>query len=163
MKIRFENLKIQQASTAHLSGILNILNQVTLDLHQKGIKQWDYPWNEKEVLHDVELSRAYIVTVNEQVVATFFIKEKDSLSTFALEPNSMYLNQIAIFPEYQGQNIGRYIIDYANNLAQVEGKPLYLDCYAGNDKLIEFYRKNGFENLGNYPEDDYFVSIFKLR
>ena len=162
MKISVENLKTQLASKEQLSGILNILNQVTFDLHKKGMMQWEYPWSEKEVLDDIELNRAYIVTANEQVIATFFVKEKESLSTLALEPRSMYLNQIAILPEYQGQNIGSYIIGYAKDLAGIEEKALYLDCWAGNDKLIEFYERNGFENLGSYPEDDYFVSIFKF-
>ena len=76
MNIRFDNLKIQQANKAHLSIILNILDQVTFNLHKKGIRQWDYPWNEQDVLHDIELNHAYILTANEQIIATFFIKAK---------------------------------------------------------------------------------------
>ena len=163
MAVKPEDLKISQASKEHLSEIINILNIVTSDLRKKNIMQWDYPWNEKEVLYDIERNRAYIVTVNEQAIATFFIKEKESLSTLILEPESVYLNQIAVLPEYQGQNIGRRIINYTKDLAQTKKSPLYLDCWAGNDKLVEFYSENGFEFLGDYAEEDYFVSIFKFK
>jgi len=162
MRIKLEDLNIKQASTRDLANILTILNETTLNLNQKGIMQWDYPWCEAEVLADIELNRAYLLSTNDDdAIATFFIKGKVSLSTLTLEPDSMYLNQIAILPEYQGQNIGSYIIDYVKHLARIKGKPLYLDCWAGNEKLIEFYSSNGFKNLGNYPEGDYFVTILK--
>jgi hypothetical protein len=42
-------------------------------------------------------------------------------------------------------------------------KTLYLDCWAGNEKLKEFYFNNGFEYVGDFPEEDYFISVFKFN
>ncbi len=39
---------------------------------------------------------------------------------------------------------------------------LYLDCWAGNKKLRNFYLESGFIYMGDYPEDDYYISIYKL-
>lgn len=41
-------MKIRLAKLYELQQLLYILNTVTLDLQQKGIHQWDYPWDHKE-------------------------------------------------------------------------------------------------------------------
>jgi len=156
--MEFNNLSIMQASEKHLFEVLHVLNQATLHLHQKGNMQWDYPWDKEDILPDIKAGHAYVVVSNYQTIGTFFIKEKDKLSNLALEPGSLYLYQIAILPEFQGQGLGSQIIEYAKNLT----RSLYLDCWAGNKNLIEFYVQNGFEQLGNHPEKDYFVRVFKF-
>ena len=143
--------------------IINILNSTTLDLLEKGIPQWEYPWNEKEILHDMDKNQAFLMFEENQPVGVFFIKEKGSLSSLTLKPGSLYLNQVAILPKYQGKNLGSKITAFAQKMANQAKKDLYVDCWAGNGKLKAFYNRNGFELLGDYPEADYFVSIFKYK
>jgi hypothetical protein len=38
---------------------------------------------------------------------------------------------------------------------------LYLDCWAGNKKLRNFYSNAGFDFIGDFPEEDYMISVFK--
>ena len=40
---------------------------------------------------------------------------------------------------------------------------IYFDCWAGNNFLRKFYTEVGFEYMGDFPEEDYFVSAFKTR
>jgi RimJ/RimL family protein N-acetyltransferase len=66
-------------------------------------------------------------------------------------------------PEIQGNSLGRDIIDYACKYAERNYTAIYLDCYSGNKKLREFYLKSGLDYVGDFPEEDYFVSVFRYE
>jgi GNAT superfamily N-acetyltransferase len=152
-------LKIRLAKQGDLKDILNVLNAAVLALHEKGISQWEYPWDEKELVDQMEF--LYVVTVNNQVMGTFGIKDIDCLNEYLVESSSKYLYQIAILPEYQGKGYGPAITSWAREYANGMGKPLYLDCWAGNEKLKSFYQENGFDYVGDFPEENYYISVFK--
>lgn len=156
-------IEIRKAKTEDLREVLIVLNETTLNLHQKGINQWDYPWMEKEIKKEIENGSTYVLTNDERVIGTFQIREIDSLSNFPLHSSSMYLARIAILPEYQGKKLGSKITSFTCTFAGRLKKSLYLDCWAGNKKLKEFYTENGFIYLGDFPEEDYMVSIFKYN
>lgn len=42
-------MKIRLAKLDDLQQLLYILNTTTLDLQQKGIHQWDYPWDNNKI------------------------------------------------------------------------------------------------------------------
>ncbi|QFF99071.1 GNAT family N-acetyltransferase [Psychrobacillus glaciei] len=98
---------------------------------------------------------------NENVIGTFFIETIDKIGEHTIEPKSLYLSKIAILPEYQGSGIGYKITEFACTSAQRLNKVLYLDCWAGNIKLREFYSKNLFQHIDDFCEEDYLISIFR--
>ncbi|WP_454099323.1 GNAT family N-acetyltransferase [Metabacillus sp. SLBN-84] len=73
---------------------------------------------------------------------------------------SIYLSQLAILPAHQGKGIALYITEFACSYAMSVKKKIYLDCWAGNEKLKNFYLKAGFDFQGDLPEGDYSISIF---
>jgi len=152
---------IRLANADDHKKVIYTLNKAALDLHNKGINQWDYPWDEDEVFYQIQSGYLYIVLIDEQVIATFGIKEINSLSDYLIEPASKYLFQIAILPEYQGKGYGPLITDWSCEIARRDHKALYLDCWAGNEKLKSFYQENGFNYEGDFPEEDYYISVFK--
>lgn len=154
-------MRIRLANADDYKKLVYVLNETALDLHNKGINQWDYPWNENEVLNQIKSSFLYTVLVNEQVIGTFGIKDINSLSDCLIQPCSQYLYQIAILPEFQGKGYGQAIIDWAFGYARETKISLYLDCWAGNEKLKCFYQENGFHYEGDFPEEDYYISVFK--
>ncbi|HEX3047167.1 MAG TPA: GNAT family N-acetyltransferase, partial [Bacillota bacterium] len=76
---------------------------------------------------------------------------------------SLYLYRIAISPLFQGKNIGLEIIAEVKKRSQALNKPVYLDCWAGNEKLRQFYSNAGFEYMGDFPEETYSISVFKYE
>lgn len=156
MEIRLATLNAQQR-------VSNVLNKVTLNLQKKGINQWNYPWDVDKIASDIKKNYVYVLLVDEEIVGTFCIKDIVCLSELTIDPKSKYLFQIAILPEYQGNNLGSVITDFARSFAREVDKTIYLDCWAGNEKLKNFYLNNGFEYQGNFPEEDYFISIFKFN
>ncbi|MGV2941336.1 GNAT family N-acetyltransferase [Mesobacillus sp. LC4] len=66
-------------------------------------------------------------------------------------------------PEYQGKGYGSVITSWSCQYARQLVEELYLDCWAGNEKLKNFYSENGFEYVGDFPEEDYYISVFKCK
>lgn len=52
-------------------------------------------------------------------------------------------------------------MNYVFEISKNNGKAIYLDCWAGNEKLKSFYSNAGFNYCGDLPEEDYKISIFK--
>jgi GNAT superfamily N-acetyltransferase len=162
MKELKHEMKIRLAKVEDLDQVLKVLNDVTLYLQKKGINQWSYPWSHEIIGNEIKNDHCYVLLLGERVIGTFFISNIDHLSELSIEPQSKYLSKIAILPEFQGNNLGSKIIDFACSFTQGLNKTLYLDCWAGNEKLKEFYSNNGLEYVGDFPEEDYFISIFKF-
>jgi GNAT superfamily N-acetyltransferase len=156
-------MEITIAKIKDLPRLLYILNEVTLNLQQKGIHQWDYPWDNNKIINQIKNNFLYVLLVEEEIIGTFCICDIDNINEFSLVEKGKYLSQIAILPEFQGKNIGSAITKFACSYAKGLDKTLYLDCWAGNKKLKQFYSRNGLEYIGDFSEENYFVSIFKYN
>ncbi|MBT2642486.1 GNAT family N-acetyltransferase [Bacillus sp. ISL-41] len=151
-------MEIRPAKQEDVKEILSILNATSLALIEKGINQWSYPWHENTIVG--QLGFFYIGTLAGKVIATFGIKD---LNDWHVGKSGKYLYQIAIHPKYQGKGYGSVITSWACQYARELGEELYLDCWAGNTKLKDFYSENGFEFVGDFPEEDYYISVFKCK
>ena len=149
-------INFRLASKSDLPSLLNLLNETTKHLHGQGIQQWEYPWESEEIRADIEKERIYILE-NQRVEGTFGLKPKQTIGERILEPESRYLYQIAIHPDFQGQGIGKMLLDFAKSISPI----IYLDCWSKNEKLKSFYRENGFVYLEDVPEEDFLVSVFR--
>ncbi|WP_078427653.1 GNAT family N-acetyltransferase [Alkalihalobacterium alkalinitrilicum] len=157
-------MQIRLAKVEELQRVLDILNEVTLDLKQKGINQWIEPWDENKVLDQINNHYIYVLLNSEETITgTFCLYDIDRIKEVSVGEISKYLSQIAILPKYQGRNYGSKITQFACSLVKEMNQTLYLDCWAGNDKLKEFYSNNGFEYIGDFPEEDYLISMFKYN
>jgi GNAT superfamily N-acetyltransferase len=156
-------MEIRRAGNKDLDQVVEILNKVAENLQQKGIYQWAYPWDRNEIEQEIKKDQSFTLLIDEKVIGIFFIGKIDRLSDLIIAPQSNYLNKIAILPEYQGNNFGAAIIEYACCFARQMNKTLYLDCWAGNDKLRAFYSRHGFNYVGDFPEDDYYISVFEHK
>jgi RimJ/RimL family protein N-acetyltransferase len=157
-------VEIRPAREEDLQKILSLLNEVTIDLHQKGINQWEHPWEKKRLLSQLSNRHLYVLlSEDDQIAGTFCLKDIHRINDIPVELNSRYLYQIALLPKYQGSNFGAEIIGFACSLVKQNEKTLYLDCWSGNEKLKAFYSSNGLTYEGDFPEDDYMISIFKYN
>ncbi|MGH4123475.1 MAG: GNAT family N-acetyltransferase [Clostridium sp.] len=156
-------VEIKLVGINNLNTIVELLNKVALHLHEKGVNQWTYPWNRSEIEIHIEKGYIYMLVVDNLIVGTFSLKDINNFDFFSIEPNSKYLYRIAILPEYQGKKLGieitNYVCGYSRNLKSA----LYLDCWAGNEKLRNFYSSAGFDFMGDFPEEDYMISVFKYQ
>ena len=63
-------------------------------------------------------------------------------------PDTLKVNQLFIFPEYQGKGIGSACMMFILDDASLEGKPVALQVLKVNTRGIAFYQKLGFLIVG---------------
>ncbi|WP_054705064.1 N-acetyltransferase [Bacillus sp. JCM 19041] len=153
-------MTIRLATEEDSEEIVLLLNETTVDLHQKGIMQWEYPWDKQMILNRITHSFIYVLEQDRQVIGTFYLTSQTVLNSSSLEGTSKYLGQIALKPAFQGQQLGSKMIKFALDLANQEKATLYLDCWAGNKKLKAFYTSVGMHYVGDFPHNGYNVSQF---
>jgi GNAT superfamily N-acetyltransferase len=152
---------IRLAIENDLVELVELYNEVTLDLHRKGINQWDYPWDFNKIRKEIISKTLFVLELNEELIGTFSICHIEELANLKLQERCYYLAKIALLPKCQGSGFGAQIIQFASAKANEAEVSLYLDCWAGNEKLKKFYLKTGFVLIGDFPENDYYISIFK--
>lgn len=154
-------MEIRLAKLKDLEQVVFILNEATLELQQKGIHQWEYPWDKNKIQNQIKNNYSYVLLRHNKIIGTFCINDIDYINDLTVDEESKYLSQIAILPKFQGRNVGSAINDFTCSFVKGLNQTLYLDCWAGNEKLKEFYLRNGLEYIGDFPEEDYFISVFK--
>lgn len=156
------NIEIRKASAEDFGAVLNILETAALKLLAKDVHQWDYPWNESELQSQIEQGEFYIAFADEAPAGCFGLRKFEN-NTFTDDNAGLYFYHLAVHPQHSGSGLGiemcRWVQDYAKN----QNITIYFDCWAGNDFLKKFYTDNGFEYIGDFPEEDYFVSAFRTR
>ncbi len=110
----------------------------------------------KDLIHLVGINpmgldwKRFVVAVNER---------DEMVGIGQLKPhgeNILELASIAVYPEYQGQGVGRRIIEY---LLKDSPRPLYLMCESSNGPL---YEKFGFREIPHDEMPRYFQRMSKL-
>src|SRR5262249_17677656 len=71
-----------------------------------------------------------------------------------------YLHSLMLEPEEQGRRLGLAFLEDVKRLMAPLSGTLVLDCWAGNAKLHDFYRRAGFTGHGTFPVADFEVMVF---
>ncbi|MBP1041708.1 GNAT family N-acetyltransferase [Vagococcus sp. BWB3-3] len=156
-------VKIILAKIADIDLVTSILNRVTLDLLEMGIRQWRYPWQPASVKKEIGLHNVYLVKVGEEVVGTFFLGTQQQIESLGVTRKALYLSRIAVLPDYQGMSFGTTILRFCEEAGVIAGLSVYLDCWSGNEKLKTFYQQQNCHYLGDFSEADYQISGFQLN
>jgi ribosomal protein S18 acetylase RimI-like enzyme len=68
------------------------------------------------------------------------------------EPGAQTIRQLYVLAPWQGSGVAAALMDWAAETARAEGAPaLYLCVWERSDRAIAFYRKHGFETVGQAP------------
>jgi GNAT superfamily N-acetyltransferase len=153
-------MRIRLAERVDAEQIAMILNKATLALQSKGIMQWSYPWSSEEINVEIAKKHAHVLLLEDAVVGTFFISSIDRIQDMKVELGSQYVSKIALLPAFQGRNLGAEILRFAVDYAHKCNRTLYLDCWAGNEKLRSFYSDHGLAYEGDFAEEDYYISVY---
>ena len=153
------NTEIRNATQNDIHTITDILNAATQKLLAKGVMQWEYPWDERAV--ESFISDFYIVFSEGNAVGCFGLKTYSGL-VFTDDDSGLYFYHLAVHPDCSGKGLGKEICRWVTEYSESNGINIYLDCWAGNDKLRSFYTDAGYEYMGDFPEEDYFISAFKV-
>lgn len=87
-------------------------------------------------------------SINEKLF--YSIEENDRIIGFAIcrflkTKNLLSIDKIGVHPEYRGKKIGTHILNEIKNEYDI----LRIDVVSENINAINFYKKNGFVEVGN--------------
>ena len=155
-------IQIRPALPQDSEVVLDILHRATDKLLAKGIKQWTNHCEAESIREAIMTGEQFVAAEAGQLSAVFKLSSKSSnLVVEAARPGNLYLSQLAVDPASQNKGVGKMVMARVLQYADGLGKTLYLDCWAGNTKLKQFYKDCGLELLGDFPEEDYFISVFR--
>ena len=101
-------LSIQKALLPDAMPIARLLDEVTVQLHQKGILQWEHPWDPDKIGQDILLERVWACRDGKELVGTFSLRPLQTalwLDRRAKPDGQWYLYRVAL-PLLPGQRLG---------------------------------------------------------
>ncbi|CAK1360970.1 hypothetical protein CB0940_03613 [Cercospora beticola] len=164
---------ISKAGTEDAQTIVDLSSEVQNALTASGSLQQIGPLDLQDVKKAIAAGHCYAIKNNARLVGCAFVipmtpsviaeeYEDQSLDiSHHVEP-WLYMHSIMLRPDLQGRGLGRILIDGA--VESIEAKhtrgTIFLDCWAGNDKLKAFYKRVGFDFVQIVPQKDYEVALF---
>lgn len=107
-----------------------------------GLAQW---WSPEAVERGITRGITLVAVVDEQVVGMVGLGQ---------EAGFWVMWKLYVLPGYQGQGVGKALLDGAIGALPVGTDQLLLDVLVGNEQAIRFYRRNGFGAARSTPDRD---------
>lgn len=145
------------ANQDNIYEIYYVLNKAKEELNRKGIEQWKEGWDINDLKQKCKKGLFYVYYCERNIIGCYCLEKNPDIEWIE-DKDFTYLSLLCLLPDYQGKGLGKILIQ---NAIENSSKIIYLDCWAGNDKLKTFYKSNGFNYLKDVKEKDYFISIFK--
>ena len=139
--------------------IYYVLSKAKEKLNKNGIEQWKEGWDINDLKKKCKLGLFYVLYDKGNIIGCYCIEKNANLEWIENKDKEFtYLSSLCLLPDYQRKGLGKVLIQTA---IENSTKNIYLDCWAENSKLKEFYENNGFKYIKDIKENDYFISIFK--
>ena len=164
-------LSSRPATTADIQTIIGISRRVQDRLEEDGSLQVSGPLSSTHILDRIREQRC-VVTCKEdgQIVGLSMVKPIEAnyyeqSRDFDVEnfpPPWKLLHSFMLEPDLWGKGYGTQFFTDTVDFVEITrcAGTLLLDCWAGNEKLKEFYLSCGCLYMGTVPEDDFHVSVF---
>lgn len=134
---------VKSTDEHYIDAIFKILFRCGLNLAKKGMFHWIKPYSKQNIRKDCNLMS--VILVKDSVSG-------DYTSTFQMDvrkDGNLYVRKIATDPKYEGLGIGRRNMQYMEDFAHKQGcSKLSLDVYKKSHRAVGFYKKLGFEIIG---------------
>lgn len=150
-------MQIRTAEKKDLPMIMDIIHQAQNSLKELGISQWQngYP-NEDTILADMEQAISYVLTENDQILATAAISFHEEPTykeifdgTFRSNEPYGVVHRIAVSSSCKNQGLAAQVMSFAKDLCQKHGLHwIRIDTHEGNLPMQHFLKKQGFEYCG---------------
>jgi ribosomal protein S18 acetylase RimI-like enzyme len=95
-------------------------------------------------------SEFYFAVITGEIAGYIKLNYKNA-QTELKDPTALEVERIYVLEKYQGQQVGKQLIDFAIKIAlNAKLAYLWLGVWEHNIKAISFYQKNGFEQFSSH-------------
>jgi len=150
-------MEIIQAKPDDLIEILYLLRVCILDMNAKGLKHWNSAFPDSDMIkQDLHSGTIYLakekgvckgmVTLNEREPEDY--KQLNFLSD---RKRPLYLQNMAVHPLWQGMGIAKFMVEFAQRLAQDKGFDcIRLDVFKPSENARQLYEKQLFKEVAMF-------------
>ena len=139
---------------SEIDPLHQIIAEFGEDMKQRyGLTHWTPPYPIETMRKNAKELRVYVVHIGNDIVGTFTVgshgwKYKSQL-WINLKYRPLYLEKLAVLPQYQGCGIGAWCVRKVEEMAHAWGcQAIRFDAIAQHTKLILFYRCLGYSMRG---------------
>ena len=160
-------LALRSAVPDDFDSLLMLMEEAELRLVKLGMgQQWPVGSHhaDSEELRRAIQSGGFVAAFSKQRIVGACILTWEPEPCWSRQPKTKagYVSKLAVSEQMSGLGVGPALVRWLEGeVARSGGTHVRLDCWAGNDRLIRYYKDAGFEHLGNVPEDDYQVALFE--
>ncbi len=144
------DIKIQNTRLEDVDIILSLYDDAIAYQKKVGNNHW-LGFQPALIIKEIEEERHYKIVAGGSIVATFCFTLSDSAIWIDSDDTSaIYIHRIATSATFRGNNLLKYIIDWSGQFAKKNNLSfIRMDTGSGNERLINYYIKNGFTFMGN--------------
>ncbi|WP_226537325.1 GNAT family N-acetyltransferase [Fictibacillus halophilus] len=150
------DFEVKKATVLESDKVISLLKDIAQWMRDKAIQQWSYlleGGDDEEIHQAIVDQHTYIVLADSEIIATFTLSPDQSewdqhIFGIDITHDSLYLHRLAVKPEYMNLGVGKNLLKWIKENHHSNKTYLKLDCVAGNARLNQFYRENGFEYVG---------------
>lgn len=144
-------MSIQKAVQQDLDIIFELYEDATRYQHEKGVS---LPWagfQPSLIETEIEAGRLFKIMEGEWVACVFSVAFTDPLIWGEKNADpALYLHRIAVSRHFRGRGYLKSILEWCHSLGQQHQKKwLRLDTNFDNTPLLNYYKKCGFQFMGN--------------
>ena len=145
--MRTAHLEVTPATLEDIDVVLEILDEAAGWIIQRRLpsvwKPGEFP--RQSFLDQIGRGEVFIGRVDGTPAGTFVLQWSDPFWWGETPPDAGYVHKFAIRPAYMGQNLGRYMLRWAEARTKCSGKKLLrLNCIAADAGIRSYYEKEGF-------------------
>ena len=143
-------MNIKNSNLTDISEIFRLYKLAT-DFQKLKFPDNQWPVFDKELINkEIIENRQFKLIINNKIACVWAITFSDAQIWEEKENNSsIYIHRIATNPEFRGQNFVQKIVNWAKEYAIDKNKEyIRMDTCGKNDRLINHYKRCGFEFLG---------------
>jgi GNAT superfamily N-acetyltransferase len=151
-------------NNADFAAIVDLIQEASRWLREKGTTQWDRPWpsrgaRDSRIRAALAQGKTWICWDHEVPAATITI-DPDEDPYWAAEDRAepaVYVHRLVVSRRCSGQGLGAALLDWAGLKGRREHQARWIrvSAWTDNQGLHAFYEKQGFSGHGFHPDDGY--------
>ncbi len=152
-------MKIQNATTAHLPAIMNIVKEAQAYLASLQIDQWQDGYPTQELFErDVDNKECFVITNDQnEVMGTvmFSIRPEPTYTQidghWIIPVNEPYgvIHRLAVSNRFRSTGMARFVFDYFENMLKEQGiSNLKIDTHPDNQGMQKLIKNRGYAYCG---------------
>lgn len=142
---------IENSDASDLDDIHLLFEEVIRNQEQKGLPAWKH-FDKNVLWGDVKDGNHYKITIGQTIAIVFSVRYSDPVIWRQKENgDAIYLHRIVSNPKLKGQQLFSFVLEWT--IAHAKQKDLRfvrMDTWANNDRLIDYYKKFGFDIVENF-------------